>query len=847
MKKITLSLIFLAIWSVGFSVNWVGINSSGPAPAKITLSFSNIDRSVVHFSIDGFNLKEVQTPRGTANTINLGESTPILIAGAPDLPKLTTSLIIPDLAEMGIRVVSSSFKDYENMEIAPSKGVIMRDVDPSTVPFEYGEQYNLNKFFPGELTGTREPFIARDLRGQTMIVYPFQYNPVTKTLRVYYDMTVELYKVSENGINPMNRQGKDIKLSREFMSVYSSAFLNSDAVMAYVPLDDYGRMLVISYGDFMNDMQPFVNWKNAAGIPTEMINVTTAGTTASAIKAYIANYYNTKGVTFVLLVGDAAQIPTNTGGGLGGPSDNAYGYIVGNDHYSDVFIGRFSAENVAHVQTQVQRTLEYEINPQFLADDWFTTVIGIASDQGPGDDNEYDYQHIRNQQTQLLAYTYTWNPELFDGSQGGNDEPGNPNPSKVATAVNEGAGLIIYCGHGSMTSWGTSGFGNGNVNALTNQGKLPFILSVACVNGQFNAGTCFAEAWLRATNNGQPTGAIAFLGATINQSWDSPMEGQDEMTDILAESYSNNIKRTFAGLSINGCMKMIDTYGNDGQNMADTWTVFGDPSLMVRSANPLELVVSHDSLLYPGDSTITIFSNVIGARATLTINDTILATDLVVDSTGVLTLTFPGLPAVSDSVHLVITAYNYLPYLSDIPIDTATTIDFIGYPTAIRPSDTVHFTDYSKGGITSWSWSFPGGTPDVSTEKNPVVTYSNTGTFDVQLIVGNRNGYDTLLKPSYIVVDYPTGMDTKKNGLSCFVQPNPNNGSFNLNINSFRNDIVSINLFNMLGSTIFEKNNIPVDGKLTLPVNLTNQPDGIYFLTLKGKESSLTMKVLIRK
>jgi hypothetical protein len=844
MKKSILSLIFLAMVTVGYSVNWIGINSSVPASAKITLSFSNIERSVVHFTIDGFNMKEVQTPRGTAYTIDLGKTTPILEAGAPDLPKMTTSLIIPDMAEMGTRVISSTYRDYENMEIAPSKGVIMRDVDPSTVPYQYGGQYNLDKFYPGEMTGTRDPFIARDLRGQTMIVYPFQYNPATKTLRVYYDLTVELYKVSENGVNPFDRQGKSMKLSRDFLSVYSNEFLNPDAV-AYTPLDDYGRMLVISYGDFMTDMQPYVNWKNAAGIPTEMINVTTAGTTASAIKAYIADYYNTKGVTFVLLVGDAAQIPTNTGGGLGGPSDNAYGYIVGSDHYSDVFVGRFSAENVGHVQTQVQRTLEYEISPQFVTDDWFTTVIGIGSDQGPGDDNEYDYQHIRNQQAQLLAYTYTWNPELFDGSQGGNDDPGNPNPSKVATAVNDGAGLILYCGHGSMTSWGTSGFGNGNVNALTNQGKLPFIWSVACVNGQFNAGTCFAEAWLRATKDGQPTGAIAFLGATINQSWNSPMEGQDAMTDILAESDSTNIKRTFAGISINGCMEMIEAYGTDGQNMADTWTVFGDPSLMVRSANPIELVASHDSILYPGSTTITISCNVYGARATATINDTILATTLVADSIAV--LTFPELPVVSGPVHLVITAYNYLPNISDIPIDTLTTVEFVGYPTSITPGSSVNFTDYSTGGVNSWSWSFPGGTPETSSEKNPVVTYSNTGTFDVQLIVGNRTGFDTLLKPAYIVVDYPTGIDKKQASLSFSVSPNPSNGNFALNIGSFRDDVVTVKLFNMLGNVIFEEKNIPVNEKISRQLNLSNQPEGIYFMTVNGKKSTINQKVLIRK
>ena len=68
----------------------------------------------------------------------------------------------------------------------------------------------------------------------------------------------------------------------------------------------------------------------------------------------------------------------------------------------------------------------------------------------------------------------------------------------------------------------------------------PFIWSVACVNGEFNVGTCFAETWLRATDSdGNPTGAIATLMSTVNQAWNPPMEGQDEMNAIFVESYSD--------------------------------------------------------------------------------------------------------------------------------------------------------------------------------------------------------------------------------------------------------------------------------------------------------------------
>jgi PKD repeat protein len=489
--------------------------------------------------------------------------------------------------------------------------------------------------------------------------------------------------------------------------------------------------------------------------------------------------------------------------------------------------------------------LDYERNPQFRTDDWLTSVIGIGSDQGPGDDNEYDYQHIRNQQSQLLAYNYTWNPELFDGSQGGNDAAGNPGPGDVTTAVNEGASLILYCGHGSMTSWGTTGFSNSNVNTLTNQGKLPFIWSVACVNGEFNAGTCFAEAWLRASQGGQPTGAIAFFGSTINQSWNSPMAAQDEMTDILAESYPDNIKRTFAGLSINGCFEMIDEYGTDGENMADTWTVFGDPSIMVRTKNPDTLLVTNPSVVPTGTTALTVTCNKNGARVTLMIQDTILATGVVVNDSVI--LTFPALMNPADTLHLTVTNYNAIPYQAPILIGASIVADFKADSMLVHTGTSVHFTDLSSGNPVSWQWSFPGGEPSSSTLENPVITYNTKGTFDVQLIVSNGTATDTLLRTNYIEADYPALIGRLSTNLSFTVNPNPNNGIFRLNIGSFSGDIISLHLFNTVGTVVYEENNIAVDETTGRTLDLSSLNEGIYFLSLKGGNSVLTKKVIIRK
>lgn len=845
-KTLVLSVLFACTIS-GFAGNWININSTMAIPAKTRLVSSTIDRSTIQFTIGGFNLREVQTPYGNAYSIIVDNTTPILTAGAPELPKMTASLVIPDQAGMSVRVIASEYKDFPGILIAPSKGTLMRDTDPSAVPYVFGPAYTTDAFFPGILADTREPYIIRDVRGQTLIAYPFRYNPVSKILRVYHSLTVELYKSAETGINPLPQSPVVKKVYQDFQPVYSHQFLNFDA-MSYVPLNEYGNLLVICHGLFMNAMQPYVDWKRSEGYQTEMVNKADIGTTAAQIKSYIANYYNTKGLTHVLLVGDSPQIPTNTGAGLGGPSDNAYGYVAGNDHYADIFIGRFSAETEAQVQTQVQRTLEYEQDPQFLSDDWYTTVIGIASDQGPGDDNEYDYEHIRNQQLLLLDYTYTLNQELFDGSQGGHDALGNPTPPMVAADVNNGASLILYTGHGSNTSWGSSGFSNSNVNQLTNVGKLPFIWSVACVNGNFTAGTCFAEAWLRASQGGQPTGAVAFLGSTINQSWNSPMEGQDEMTNILVEMNPNNIKRTFAGLSINGCMKMIDSYGSDGANMADTWTIFGDPTIMVRTAVPQPLIVSHDTLIFVGDSGLQVVCGMNGARVAATVADTILATGLVVNDT--VTLTFPPLLMASDTIRLVVTAFNMLPYTKDLivrDIPAAITAGFTAVPTRVVPGNSVAFSDTTSGSPINWHWVFPGGTPAMSNEQNPVILYDSIGIFDVKLVAGNGYSSDSVLSTGYIVVDFPAFTGNKNGSFRCTVHPNPSNGIIALDLNSVQTDLLELTVFDMVGTQVYSEKDFVLTGHAYKAIDLTFLPEGIYFLKISGKQEMTTSKLVIKR
>ncbi len=182
----------------------------------------------------------------------------------------------------------------------------------------------------------------------------------------------------------------------------------------------------------------------------------------------------------------------------------------------------------------------------------------------------------------------------------------------VTSALNAGRGIINYTGHGSQTSWGSTGFSNTHVNALTNHNMLPFICSVACNNGTFT-GTCFAEAWLRATDGGQPTGAVATYMSYISQSWNPPMCGQDAAVDLLVRDEM----RTIGGLWFNGSCQMMDEYGATGIDEFLNWTIFGDPSLMVRTMAPTALAATHTGVLLIGMDEYAVATDAPGARCAL--------------------------------------------------------------------------------------------------------------------------------------------------------------------------------------------------------------------------------------
>ena len=645
MKKTLFILLALLVAGSGFSQK---------APQAKLVSSSE-EKIVVNFQMNGFNTSRVQTPQGEQLVVNAPEMAANLEAGTPNLPTYVIPTAIGDLAEMTVNVIDAQYTDYANMSIAPSKGNFSRQINPDDVPYTYGEVYQQNAFWPAAQATLDAPYILRDFRGQNIVVHPFAYNPVTKTLRVYTTMTIAMTKVSNNGENQkVSRKGNEVKTSPEFKASYNRRFINFGQTAAkYTFVEDDGEMLIICADQFMAGMQPLVDWKNQSGRPTTMVSVTEAGgNNDSNIKNYITNLYNdpNHNLVYVLFVGDYEHITPHPVGQE--RSDNWFGQVEGTDHYPEVFIGRFSVQTDAHVSSQVNKVIYYERD---LQDDmtWGDKGMGIGYyGAGSGHFGEDDYQHIDLIRDTLLHYTYTQVTEHHGGSGG------DASTTTISATTNDGISIINYCNHGSETSWGVANYSTSNVNALTNDYRWPVVWSVACLNGKFNYGSeCFAEAWMRATDNstGVPTGAIGGMFSWMSQPWIPPMYGQDEMVNILTGWRSvDQFNHTLAGASLNGNMDVIDKSGDTQTH--DTWVLFGDPSLLVRTANPTSMnVTANPSILMIGMSSLELSADADYGIATLSNAEGIIASGKIID--GSVTLEFAQLNAI-ETLTLTVIGYN---------------------------------------------------------------------------------------------------------------------------------------------------------------------------------------------
>ena len=602
--------------------------------------------------------------------------------GDPELPVLSKLIEVPVDAVPEVRVVSYTISEYRLSDYGISNKIFPLQAPqaknakgPADFAFNVAT-YSKDQFVGADLAKVEIQGFLRGVRLANLVISPVQYNPVTNTLRVYDNLVVDIRFI-----------GGNIAKTKEMRSQFDSPYFRSiyNKVLNLQPAatdrDTLMKMpvkyVIVSPPMFHDALQPFVQWKTRKGftVVQAYTDDPAVGNTFNSIKAYLQGLY-TNGTpadpapTFVLFVGDVAQIPAYD---CGGHVTDLYYCEYSGDFLPEVYYGRFSATNLAQLQPQIDKTLEYEQylipDPSYLNE--CVMAAGADASYGPVWGNgqiNYGTTYYFNPDHGLTSHTYL-QPEPAGGNYSQN----------IQTNISNGVCYANYTAHGSVSGWADPSFQISDIPAMQNAHQYSLMVGNCCQTSTYNQ-TCFGEELLRAADKG----ALGYIGASNNSYWDEDYYWGVGVGQIVVdptyethglgaydrtfhdhgepygEWYSSMDQMVFAGN-----LAVQESSSSMKQYYWEIYCLMGDPSLMVYYSVPPALTVNYDPLLPLGAPVFTVQTEPY-AYVAISKNN-ILHGAVEADASGlanipVIPFTEPGYASV------VITKQNHQPYIDSVMV-----------------------------------------------------------------------------------------------------------------------------------------------------------------------------------
>ena len=280
-------------------------------------------------------------------------------------------------------------------------------------------------------------------------------------------------------------------------------------------------LVIIAHRDFLDQIEPLKALRQAQGLAVALIDVEDlydefnfGVKSPQAIKDFLAlTRANRKASPrFVLLVGDASFDPKNyLGFGdfdfvptklvettyLKTASDDWFVDFNG-DSLPDIAMGRLPVRTAEEAATVISKIINYE---QGAGNSTRNTLL--VADRNDG----FDFEGASEQLETLLPASLVVQ-KIFR-----NDFASDADArSTLITSLNQGSLLVNYVGHGSVEIM-RGMFSSDDARSLTNGSRLPFIVSMTCLNGFFHDvyTESLAEALLKAEQGGAASG-VGLLG-----------------------------------------------------------------------------------------------------------------------------------------------------------------------------------------------------------------------------------------------------------------------------------------------------------------------------------------------
>jgi hypothetical protein len=673
-------LILLLLPVVAFSGN-VQLNNG---KTGVSVKENDYQKLVVTSSIAGFSYAEVSSPAGRFSMLSIGGFGNRNIEGEPALPVYHRLIEVPVHATFSVRILRQHYLVIDLpgngilSAIFPAQPPLSKGDDPSKVPFAYNKEvYFTNGWITDNLVNVTYIGTMRALNLARIDISPVQYNPTENKLRIYDDLEFEI--VFENASIPATFELKNKKASPYFNSMYRmvenfKSLPVTDELITASPV----TYVIVSDPMFQTTLQPFIEWKKKKGFKVieGYTNNPVVGTTTTSIKAWLQGLYNTppggfSAPSFVLFVGDVAQIPAWAGGAGSHYTDLRYCEYT-NDNLPEVYYGRFSATSIAQLQPQIDKTLEYEKylmpDPAFLNEAVMAAGADASFQTHSNGQIYYGTENYFNAAHGILSHTYL-QPEPTGGNYSQN----------IKNNVSSGVAYANYTAHCSESGWANPSFLISDISSLTNAHKYCLMVGNCCLSCKFDVNS-FAEEQLRAVNKG----SVGYIGGSNNTYWDEDYWwGCGFKTVVLHPAYDPTHTGAYDGtfhdhgeptadwFVTQGQMVVCGDYAVEESNSSmkqyywEIYHLMGDPSLMIYYSVPTAITASYQSPLMIGMTSLSV-NTVPYAYIALSMNGTLLDAKIA-DAAGAATLNFTALN-MPGNADIVITKQNKQPYINTIQV-----------------------------------------------------------------------------------------------------------------------------------------------------------------------------------
>ncbi len=605
--------------------------------------------------------------------------------GEPLLPVYKKLFELPEGANYWIEVISEDTKiiDLSNEGIydllIPSQASVLKIENPDTKFAINKNIYKSDSYYSLDLAKIIPLGKMRATSLARLEISPIAYNPISNTLKITNNIKLRIHITNYNSIELNNNKQRfyspDFNIKNKMLlngNIYNASKVSTYNQFPY-------KYVIVADSMFKESLQPFVRWKEKKGFKVieAYLQDPLVGSTKDSIKTYLQGLYNAATVsdpapTYVLFVGDVAQLPSWSGTTGGSHVTDLHYCEYTGDFFPEMMYGRFSANDTSELNPQIEKTIDYEMynipDPSYLGNSVLISGYdgsGHAPTYGDGQVNYGVAEYFNSSNsTNCSSYLYVNNSYSKD--------------NEIFQKIDSGVSIANYTAHGAIDGWADPVFKVANIANMTNKDKYPLMIGNACITNYFNASVCFGEGLMRARNKG----AIGYIGASDNTYWD-----EDYYWAVGYGAITSN--PTYASLGPGLYDKMFHTHnepfpdwsmssfqyiiagnlavtqgGSYSNYYFEVYHIMGDPSLMAYQRVPSQITANNLPFISAGTTTFQV-NTVPHALVALSQNDTLI-TSIMSDANGIATLQLGNSFNVTGSIDLIITAQNYAPYFNTV-------------------------------------------------------------------------------------------------------------------------------------------------------------------------------------